>query len=561
MRYAIGVDLGGTNVKLAVVSETGQVFDAPSLETRDVMGGDWAERVRAQVRAIEEDRGERASWIGVATPGLPTPDRRRVGALEGRLAGLVGLDWSELLQTTAVIHVLNDAQAALVGEAWKGAAAGCRNAVLLTLGTGVGGAILSEGRLVSGHVGRAGHVGHISLDPDGDPPATTPVPGALETHISNATLKKRSGGRFSDTRELVAAHLAGDGDASGIWLRSVQRLACGLASIINVADPELVVLGGGIAQAGPALFEPLAAYLDKIEWRPFGERVPVVPAQLGEGAGALGAARAAIGSGPAADYLAAARGLVSIIESQQPAIRQAAEWFAEAILAGRMVHLFGSGHSRILVEEMWPRYGSFPGFNPIVELSLTFHNPVVGANGQRQAMFLENTSGLAERILRNFALSPQDAALVASSGGGSVVSVEMAEGFRRRGIKVVAIVSRAHAEASASRHPRGLKLTDSADLVLDTGAPPGDALVRVPGLETPVAPGSTVGGCLLVNAIKAEVAARLTAAGEPPRVLTAAALVGPAQSEALFEAAYDEHARRLARLYATLGGDDKGGRA
>ena len=104
---------------------------------------------------------------------------------------------------------------------------------------------------------------------------------------------------------------------------------------------------------------------------------------------------------PSADYLNQCRELIDIVEDQQKAIEQAADWFAQTILAGRMVHLFGSGHSRIMVEEMWPRYGSFPGFNPIVELSLTFHNPVVGANGQRQAMFLENVSGLASRTLRN----------------------------------------------------------------------------------------------------------------------------------------------------------------
>src|SRR3989454_1645990 len=161
---------------------------------------------------------------------------------------------------------------------------------------------------------------------------------------------------------------------------------------------------------------------------------------------------------PSADYLGRCRELIAIVEQQQPAIQQAADWFAQTILAGRMVHLFGSGHSRILVEEMWPRYGSFPGFNPIVELSLSFHNLVVGANGQRQAMFLENVSGLAARILRNFELSPKDSALVVSSSGGNVVPVEMAEGFRRRGIRVVAIVSREHSEATPSRHPRGLKL-------------------------------------------------------------------------------------------------------
>jgi uncharacterized phosphosugar-binding protein len=218
-----------------------------------------------------------------------------------------------------------------------------------------------------------------------------------------------------------------------------------------------------------------------------------------------------------------------------------------------MVHLFGSGHSRMLVEEMWPRYGSFPGFHPIVELSLTFHTQVVGANGQRQAMFLENVSGLARAILRNFDVTPDDSALVVSSSGCNTVPVEMAEAFRERGVKVVAIVGRRHLETSASKHPRGLKLSDVADLVLDTGIPPGDALVRIDGLETPVSPGSTVGGVLLVNAIKAEVAARLTARGQPPLVLTAACVAGAERSAELFESAYDEHAHRLARIYAGAG--------
>jgi uncharacterized phosphosugar-binding protein len=256
---------------------------------------------------------------------------------------------------------------------------------------------------------------------------------------------------------------------------------------------------------------------------------------------------------PSQQYLQKARGLIDLVQEQLPAIEQAAGWFAETILAGRMVHLFGSGHSRILVEEMWPRYGSFPGFNPIVELSLSFHNLVVGANGQRQAMFLENTSGLAERILRNFDLSPRDTALVASSSGCNVVPIEMAEEFRRRGICVVAIISKSHSDASESRHSSGKKLSDVADLVLDTGAPAGDAMVQIEGLETPVAPGSTIGGCLLINTIKTEVALRLTRAGAPPRVLSAAAVVGKEKATALFEAAYDEHARRLAALYANLG--------
>jgi uncharacterized phosphosugar-binding protein len=256
---------------------------------------------------------------------------------------------------------------------------------------------------------------------------------------------------------------------------------------------------------------------------------------------------------PSADYLTRCRSLIDAVEQQSATIAQAAELFAQTILSGRMVHLFGSGHSRIMVEEMWPRYGSFAGFNPIVELSLSFHNLVVGANGQRQAMFLENVSGLAERILRNFDLQPQDSALVISSSGCNVVPIEMAEEFQRRQVRVVAIISRAHSEASTSRRADGRKLQDFADLVLDTGAPVGDAMVKIDGLDTPVAPGSTVGGCLLVNSIKAEVAARLTAAGHPPKVLSGAAVVGAERATALFEAAYDEHARRLARLYENLG--------
>lgn len=254
-----------------------------------------------------------------------------------------------------------------------------------------------------------------------------------------------------------------------------------------------------------------------------------------------------------ADYLRESRRLVDVVEGQLPEIRMAARWFADTIMAGRMVHLFGSGHSRILVEEMWPRYGSFPGFNPIVELSLSFHNLVVGANGQRQAMFLENVSGLAARILRNYDLSTQDTAMVASSSGCNVVPIEMAEQFRRQGIRVVAIVSKRHSIKSQSQRPDGKRLQDFADLVLDTGAPLGDAMVRIEGLDTPVAPGSTVGGCLLVNAIKAEVADRLTRAGHPPLVLSSGALVGKERATALFEAAYDEHARRLARLYEKIG--------
>lgn len=253
------------------------------------------------------------------------------------------------------------------------------------------------------------------------------------------------------------------------------------------------------------------------------------------------------------DFLHKSAEILEVVLQQQDKIRHAAQMFADTILAGRMVHVFGSGHSRILVEEMWPRYGSFPGFNPIVELSLTFHNLVVGANGQRQAMFLENVSGFADRILRNFDLKEVDTALIISSSGCNVVPVEMAELFRQKSVKVVSIISQRHSEKSSSNRSDGKKLGDFSDLVLDTGAPAGDAMVHIDGLETPVAPGSTVGGVLLINSIKAELAGLLTAAGHPPKVLSSAATVGAEKARFLFESAYDEHAHRLTKLFENVG--------
>ena len=256
---------------------------------------------------------------------------------------------------------------------------------------------------------------------------------------------------------------------------------------------------------------------------------------------------------PTQDYLKKCKNIIKTVEKQEAAIEKAAQWFSASILKGRMVHVFGSGHSRIMVEEMWPRYGSFAGFNPIVELSLTFHNLVVGANGQRQAMFLENVSGLADRILRNFDLSEMDTALIISSSGTNVVPVEMAEIFQRHNIKVVSLITEKHSKASKSKRSDGKKLSDFSDLILDTGAPVGDAMVSIEGLDTPVAPGSTVGGAMLINCMKAETARLLTEGGHPPKVLSAAVVVGAERAVELFESAYDEHAHRLAKMYQKVG--------
>jgi len=252
-------------------------------------------------------------------------------------------------------------------------------------------------------------------------------------------------------------------------------------------------------------------------------------------------------------YLNKCEGLISTVALQEKSILEVAHIFAASIIAGRMVHLFGSGHSRIMVEEMWPRYGSFPGFNPIVELSLSFHNLVVGANGQRQAMFLENVPGFAQQILRNFDVTATDSALIISSSGCNIVPIELAELFQQKGIKTVGIISRLHSEASTSKRPDGRRLQDFCDLVLDSGAPVGDAMIKIDNLETPVAPGSTIGSCMLVNCIKAELANLLTQQGHPPKVLTAGVVIGAERATEIFQSAYDEHAHRMARLYSKVG--------
>jgi uncharacterized phosphosugar-binding protein len=248
-------------------------------------------------------------------------------------------------------------------------------------------------------------------------------------------------------------------------------------------------------------------------------------------------------------FLDAASALLTRIEeTQAEALAEASGLCADAIEAGRVVHLFGSGHSHMPVEEMFPRYGSYPGFNPIVELSLTFHTQVVGANGQRQAMFIEGVEGLAETILANFELRLPDVMIVFSVGGLSAVPIEMAQGARRRGLPVIAVTSVEHSLGGSPTHSSGTRLLDHADVVIDLCTPLGDALVRIDGLETPVGPGSTIAAVAIANEIKSQTAALLVERNAMPPVLTSAALVGPERSRQSFDDAYAEHARRVARF-------------
>jgi glucokinase len=293
MNFALGLDLGGTKIKLVCVNANGEVLAKRSIATHDDARATWAEHVKSLVALVEQETGAQATWLGLAAPGLATREHRAIAFMPGRMQGLEQLDWTNYLQREQTVTVLNDAHAALLGEHWLGAAKNFEHAILLTLGTGVGGAILSHGKLLTGAIGRAGHLGHICLNLHGEKDIVN-TPGSIELLMGDCTIHGRSKGRFTSTERLVAAHLVGDAHATEIWLASIHALACAIASFINILDPEAVILGGGMSKAGAALFEPLKKFLNEVEWRPGGHRVKILPAQLEDWAGAFGAARFAM---------------------------------------------------------------------------------------------------------------------------------------------------------------------------------------------------------------------------------------------------------------------------
>jgi uncharacterized phosphosugar-binding protein len=256
-----------------------------------------------------------------------------------------------------------------------------------------------------------------------------------------------------------------------------------------------------------------------------------------------------VSSQSAEKYLEAASGILDRIASTQiEAIERAAGICASAIASDGLVHCFGTGHSRIPVEELFPRHGSFPGFHPIVELSLTHHTQVVGANGQRQAMWLERVEGFGEVILRNFNFGPDDVMMVFSNSGVNGVVIDVALGAKARGMPVVAVVSLDHCLNTIPKHSSGKRLPDIADITIDNCSPAGDAMVAIDGLEDPIGPGSTIGYAAVVNALKSQVAENLVALGKPPLVLSSSFFIGDAAAQR-FDDCYDEHSRRVARLY------------
>jgi glucokinase len=284
---AIGIDLGGTRIKAVDIDESGQPLYCHYHPTIDESEGAWKNDVLVALKEIQTKLQRQDVPVGISAPGLPNQENTAIAHMPGRLHGLEGFIWTDFLGTKA--YILNDAVAAMMAEARYGAAREKKNVIMLTLGTGVGGAILINGKPYQGAFNKAGHIGHMVMDSDGEPDITG-IPGSLEDAIGNCTIEKRSQGLYATTSQLLEAYRQGNNFAMVVWLTSVKKLAIALASRTNILSPEMVVLGGGICEEGKDLFIPLEGFLGNYEWRTGGNRVQIVKAEYGDLAGAVGAA-------------------------------------------------------------------------------------------------------------------------------------------------------------------------------------------------------------------------------------------------------------------------------
>ena len=283
----IGIDLGGTRIKGVVIDAIGNVLHQTYTPTNDGEGEIWKEAIAKTVHELRQKVPGEKIAVGISAPGLPNKENTTIAFMPGRLDGLENFVWSDYLNCSA--YVLNDGVAALVAESKTGAAKNSVNAIMITLGTGVGGALLINKQPYQGSFNKAGHIGHMVIDSNGDADVTN-MPGSLEECIGNCTIEKRSKGKFTSTHELLDAYRNKDEFAIQVWLVSVKKLAIGLASASNFISPDTIVVGGGIAEANDDLFLPLNKWFDEFEWQPGGIRPQIVKAIHGDLAGAIGAA-------------------------------------------------------------------------------------------------------------------------------------------------------------------------------------------------------------------------------------------------------------------------------
>ncbi|MCY4172360.1 MAG: SIS domain-containing protein [Bacteroidetes bacterium] len=236
-------------------------------------------------------------------------------------------------------------------------------------------------------------------------------------------------------------------------------------------------------------------------------------------------------------------------ETQSDVIDQAADLCADRIAKGGLIFCFGAGHSRMMCEEMTPRQGGFVGFYALVELAISNHSAIVGPNGLRGPLHLEKVSGYAEEILKSFRFGPNDGFIIISTSGIRPLIVEMAEGVKQRQMPLIAVVARAHSEATSASHQSGKKLIDIADIVIDNQCPPGDCIIELEGLEWRTGPLSTVTGGMLMNMLRVSVAEKLLQLGHPPVLLPSHQFIGNTSAEEQLEFFYDSYRKSLSHLF------------
>jgi glucokinase len=285
---AIGIDLGCTNIKGVLIDKEGKILGEAKKDTNEQDDKHWKQAVADMILAFTKKAGRKVDAIGLSAPGLADSENKCIGLMPGRLPGLENFQWSDWIGEK--VWVLNDGHAAMVAEASFGAAKGLQHAIILTLGTGVGGGILINGQLYQGVSQMAGHFGHTTVNAETFTMDVTNMPGSIEVAIGNTTLGERSHGKYHSTEDLVRDYIKGEPFATWVWLSSVRKLAICIASAINVLSPQTVILSGGMVQAKDALMKPLKSFLDLHEWRPGGKQTPIRFAHFSDGAGAVGAA-------------------------------------------------------------------------------------------------------------------------------------------------------------------------------------------------------------------------------------------------------------------------------
>jgi glucokinase len=287
-RTTIGIDIGGSNIKGVLLNENGEILHRHAMPTNDNDEGSWRKDVVEMVKLMKAGHGGIIEVIGISCPGLANEENNAIAYLPNRLSGIENLNWNMLFD--AQTFVINDAHAALLAEAKFGCLQGHRNAVLLTLGTGVGGAILINGELYQGQNQMAGHLGHTCISAHDDERSIVGMPGSLEYTLGNYSMHRRSFGHYSSTHEVVKAYQQNEPFATWLWLEMMRKLALTIASLSNALSPEAVVLAGGITQAADSLLNPLHKFLDIYEYRPNNKQTIIKIAQFTDLSGAIGAA-------------------------------------------------------------------------------------------------------------------------------------------------------------------------------------------------------------------------------------------------------------------------------